>query len=58
MGDRRSWKKDDDNKYRKHERYPIGCVPTLMRLNGDGSESGRLLEEDCKDAGKLKAFYS
>merc|ERR1711879_639895 len=58
VGDRRSWKKDEANFFRTHSKFPVSSIPTLMKVTADGGDGGRLVEEECKDAEKVKAFYA
>jgi len=54
VGNRSEWK-TEKNRYRQPP-WNVQGVPTIVRLNEDGEEMGRLTEDEIRDEEKLRMF--
>jgi len=54
VGGRSEWKKRE-NVYRQSP-WRVDGVPTIIRMNEEGEELGRLAEEEIREEGRLRTF--
>lgn len=55
VGQRSDWKGRADHPYRQHGTLHLERIPTLVLIE-QGSERGRLVEGDCADPARVRAF--